>query len=257
MTGNADIEDLFAAMRAGNRQESLRILGEIGTLALEPLAEVLRANESVMLRSAAAGLLGDLGDIRAVPFLVDALERDAAPEVRLWTADSLGVLGDARAVEPLITALGDHDPGVRETAVRALGALAEALGSLRALAALAPVVHDSDWGTRQSAAEMLIRLGAAAQADAEALLIADLQADDAEIRLGAAWSLVELGDTQALDPLVRLLYHPDNRIAAAAAHGLGQLGDARAVVPLNAALGHADEAVREAAQDALRRLDGD
>lgn len=256
MMNEAGFEKLFAAMRAGNRPESLRILGEVGTMALEPLVETMRSDASATMRSEAAGLLGDLGDIRAVPLLIDAMERDADATVRLWAADSLGVLGDARSVEPLIAALGDSDPGVRETVVRALGRLAEALGSPHALAAFVPMLRDPDWGTRQSAAEMLMRLDANDADQAERLLLADLQNEDAEIRLGAGWSLVELGDARALDPLVRLMYQPDTRIAVAAAQGLGQLGDPQAVAPLSAALHHADADVREAAQDALRRLGG-
>ncbi|MBI1258887.1 MAG: HEAT repeat domain-containing protein, partial [Chloroflexi bacterium] len=90
--------------------------------------------------------------------------------------------------------------------------------------------------------------------EAEQLLLTDLKNINEEIQLGAAWSLLEIGDPRALDPLVELLNHPDSRISSTAARGLGELGDPRAVIALTAALNHANEPLRKAAQAALDRL---
>ncbi len=247
------IEKLIEAMKAGNRQQSLVLLHQVGAEAFEPLITLL-GDPDLTLRSAAACLLGDLADVRAVPALIETLEHDADPEVRLWAADSLRLLRDARSIEPLITALSSAEADMREVIVRALGETAEAINSPRAVAVLTGALADPDWGTRQSAAEMLIRLKSDPNGAAERLLLADLQAADAEIRLGSAWSLVELGDGRAFDPLVRLLDHPDSPISSSAARGLGELGDQRAVAPLTMLLNHADEEVRHSAESAQRRL---
>lgn len=249
----ANVEKLIAALRAGNRQQSLVLLGQVGAEALEPLITLLNDPDPALC-SAAACLLGDLADARAVPSLIKTLEHAADPEVRLWAADSLRLLRDARSIEPLITMLRSGEADVREVIVRALGETAEAIDSPRAVAALTGALTDADWGTRQSAAEMLIRLKADPDGAAEKLLLTDLQDADAEIRLGAAYSLVELGDPRAFDPLVSLLDHPDPRISGSAVWGLGELGDQRAVAPLTALLNHADESVRQSAESALRRL---
>jgi HEAT repeat protein len=185
---------------------------------------------------------------------MEALEHDADSKVREAAGYVLAEYRDPRVIDPLIDLLTDADPSVRETAVRALGETAEAVDRTRAVEPLKQALRDSDWGVRQSAAEMLIRLKSDPQHVAEKLLLADLHNDDAEVRLGAAWSLVELGDARSLDPLVRLLYHDDSRISANAAQALGNLGDQRAATPLNATLNHPEEEVRAAVQTALRQL---
>jgi len=239
---------------ASQQHETLQALTQIGTEAVAPLIELLRESEDPALRRGAAYALSHLSDLAITPALIDALEQDADSEVRVYAARALAAQTDARAIEPLVAALKDDDPAVREEVVRALGELAEVLNSPRAVEPLAETLSDPDWGTRQSAAEMLIRLEIAHVEEAERLLLTDLMSLNNEIQLGAAWSLVEVGDPHALDPLVELLTDPDSRISANAARGLGELGDQRAVIALTAALNHANEALRKAAQDALDRL---
>jgi HEAT repeat protein len=249
------VQPLIEALRWGDAgSEVVEMLLGFGDVILRPLAFALKNHDSDYVRRGAAYLLGEFADLLVVPALINALENDIDEETRANAVIALGKRRDARAVEPLIAVLGDPSPLLRESSVRALGEIGAAVGGTRIREALALALHDADWGTRQSAAEMLIKLGGEWHDSAEALLIGDLQNTDVEIRLGAAWSLVELGDERALDPLLRLLYHHESRIASAAAFGLGELGDQRAVVPLTAALDHADETVREAASAGLRRL---
>jgi HEAT repeat protein len=229
-------------------------LTQIGAEAVAPLITLLHESEDHNLRRGAAYALSHLSDPLITPALIEALEKDSDSEVRVYAARALAAQTDARAVEPLVAALKDGDPAVREEVVRALGELAEVLNSLRAVEPLAETLTDEDWGTRQSAAEMLIRLEKAHVEEAERLLLTDLKNVNEEIQLGAAWSLLEVGDPRALDPLVELLTHPDSRISSNAARGLGQLGDRRAVIALTAALNHANQSLRIAAQDALDRL---
>jgi HEAT repeat protein len=249
------VQPLIEALRWGDAgSEVVEMLVGFGDIIVRPLAFALKNHESEFVRRGAAHMLGEFADPESTPVLISALEGDADEETRVMAIRALGKRRDARAVEPLIAVLGDPSPMLREASARALGEIGAAVGGTRIREALALALHDSDWGTQQSAAEMLMRMGGEWQESAEALLLGDLQNSDVEIRLGAAWSLVELGDERALDPLLRLLYHQENRIAAAAAFGLGELGDHRAVQPLTAALEHADEAVREAVRAGLRRL---
>ncbi|MFN8527622.1 MAG: HEAT repeat domain-containing protein [Anaerolineae bacterium] len=169
----------------------------------------------------------------------------------------------------LLAAMTSDDPQMRETAVRALGTF---LGSTRytedmgdqldhhnakltaAYELLAAAIKDEDWGVRQSAAEMAIRLNTAQKAAGEALLLADLTSDDPEVRLGAGWSMALMQDARAVDPLVRLLYQNDAILVASAADALGEAGDQRAIPALLNLINHPDEDIREAARDALERL---
>ena len=84
------------------RTAAVYVLGWLrDTRALAPLVQVLRSNrEGAQLRSHAAEALAYIGNRRAVPALITALD-DPSPEVRLWSAFALGELGDTRAVAPL------------------------------------------------------------------------------------------------------------------------------------------------------------
>ncbi len=75
-------------------------------------------------RVRAALLLGEAGDRRAVPALIEALG-DQVPLVRQDAARLLGRVGDRRAVEPLVKALQDQWTLVRATAYNSLQWLAE------------------------------------------------------------------------------------------------------------------------------------
>jgi FOG: HEAT repeat len=233
-------------------------LAGFGAQALRPLIDAL-AHGANSARRGAAHLLGQYRDPLAASALIAALA-DPDAGVRAAAAGALAAHADARAVEPLIAVLADEDPAVRENAVRALGETALRLGGRRSLEALRGALTDTDWGTRQSAAEMLARLGADADGQARALLQADLRSTEAELRLGAAWSLLPLIEqmpdarTQVAEALAPLLYHADPRISASAALALGELGDRRAVPALRAARRAGDSQLRHAAQHALDKL---
>lgn len=165
----------------------------------------------------------------------------------------------------LIEALREDNPAAREAAARALGeyaACAERIGAFaadvavraRVIDALWTAVKDEDWGTRQSAAEMLVRVDNGRKVDALKLLAADLEVDDAEIRLGAAYSLARVGDERGIETLVRLQGHWHSRISAAAALALAEMGDRRSIPTLQAALYSPDDVIRQAAHAALQRL---
>lgn len=254
------VQPLIEALRADDvslRSDIIEALLKLGEIAVRPLIFALTSPD-INVRRGAAFALGLFRHELAVVPLLGALNLDEASSVRAAAADALADCADARAVEPLIRALKDDDPAVREAAVRALGAVAARVGAVRALPALADAMKDADWGTRQSASEMVIKLDAPNSPRAEAarlLLTADLMNDDPEIRLGAAYSLKEVGDARAADALTRLLYHWNGSISTAAALALGELGDERAIPALRNALSNADPQVRHAAQQALRSLD--
>jgi HEAT repeat protein len=192
--------------------------------------------------------------------LMDSLSRYQAPSD--YTADPLTFHA---ASSVLVGLLHDDDPAVREQAARALGDYAEHAAQLGAFAAdvaiharvidaLTAALDDDDWGTRQSAAEMLVRMDAAGKSEALTRLARDLEAEDAEVRLGAAYSLVHVHDERGIDALLHLMGHWQSRISGAAALGLAELGDRRAIPTLQTALYAPDDEIRLAAHTALQRL---
>ncbi len=86
-------------------------------------------------------------------------------------------------------------------------------------------------------------------------LIAALQNEDDGIRATAAQELGELGNCQAVDPLLAALNDPySSLVRYQAAQALGKLGDIRAVEPLIASLNHLDINTQVEAARALGNL---
>jgi epoxyqueuosine reductase len=77
-----------------------------------------RAKRSGLLRNAAL-ILGERGDARSLPVLVDRLG-DADPVVRASAAWAIGRIGEPSTLPALREALGDPDPEVRNSAALAI-----------------------------------------------------------------------------------------------------------------------------------------
>jgi HEAT repeat protein len=160
-----------------------------------------------------ARALGRLGDRRAVPVLLAALQSPST-YTRRYAAWSLGQLGAAEAAEPLGKLLDTRDKYALREILVALG-----------------------------------RVKAAASGDA---VMARLKSEDWEIRGAAAESLGWMGERRAV-PALAVVLKEDRMapVRAAAAEALGRLGDPQAVAALKAALGDRARAVCAAAAKAL------
>ncbi len=95
---------------------------------VDALIEALQS-DNVEVRRDAARMLGDAGDERAVPALIERLEEDEDEFVRAFSASALGDIGDERAIEPLQNALEDEDERVRDAAAASLNQLGAAAGN--------------------------------------------------------------------------------------------------------------------------------
>ncbi len=117
------------------------------------LIKALGYRKDWSVRQDAAGALGELGDVGAIPPLVDVLQKDEHGYVRSAAAKALGKIGDPCAVEPLIAALRDGNVNVRSSAVEALGQI----GDARAIEPLIPMLWR--WDVSKAAAQALDCLG--------------------------------------------------------------------------------------------------
>lgn len=99
-------------------------------------------------------VLGNLGDRRATPLLVEALG-DQDVETRIYAILALGRLKDPASVPHLLTQAKSEERDVRKAAVYALGEI----GDPRALPVLAEALNDQTPDIRYNAAIAMARFG--------------------------------------------------------------------------------------------------
>ena len=133
-------------------------------------------------REKAADYLGDIGDPKAVPALIESL---SDPVISWVAAESLGKIGDKRAVQPLIAALGSDEKWLRRNAATALGLLGDPAAVLPLMKLLSDRKHD----VRQAAAAALGNLGGKESVSALQLLASD---PDEKVRKAASASIEQI-----------------------------------------------------------------
>jgi HEAT repeat protein len=145
---------------------------------VDALIDLLKSR-SRLDREKAADYLGEIGDPKAVPALIEAL---GDPAISWIAAESLGKLGDKRAVQPLIASLGSDEKWLRRNAAKALGLI----GDPAAVEPLIKLLLDGKHDVRQAAAEALGTIGAIESVGALQLLSAD---QDEKVRQTALTSI--------------------------------------------------------------------
>jgi len=124
------VPSLLAALGEDNavvREEAVRYLKEIRSVrSVESLIACLRHDAEASIRWEAAEALALLGDVRAVPALVEAT-RDPNEMVRLCAAEALGAIGKniPGVTSALVFLLDDPSMLVRLYAVEAVGYLGD------------------------------------------------------------------------------------------------------------------------------------
>lgn len=106
--------------------------------------------------STAMGALGEIGDARGCPALMDCLRDDELTSIeRSLAARTLGKIGDKSIIPELITLLKEGTENTREVA-------AEALGLIRDEHAVVPLIEatkSDEWIVKKTALEALRRIG--------------------------------------------------------------------------------------------------
>jgi HEAT repeat protein len=192
------------------REEVTITLAAIGEAALPSLLEALKHPEW-LVRLHAVEALGKSRSADAVEPLLWALFNDHDQAVREDVVRALGELGDGRAMEFLITVM--KEPGLRPLAVEALGKI----GDRRAVPVLIAVLEDSDRpvasravaGCGDSWDEEMNTKGAAVRAlgslgDESAIPVLLKALDQTVTRAEAAAALARFG-SKVIAPLVTIM----------------------------------------------------
>ena len=102
---------------------------------------------------------------------------------------------------------------------------------------------------RYHAAELLAKMKSSLATPAIVAALEEERSSFARERIISA--LGTIGDTRAIEPLLKLLYDPDEKTRVAAVTALGETGDAQLVKPICALLKDKDESVRMRATQSL------
>lgn len=183
---------------------------------LERALQMLRSNDLDQVEWAIT-TLGDSSDPKAVAPLVRSLHRfNDQPDLKATLCDALGELGDLRATQALLSQLRDPHAQVRESAFTALFSI----GEKRAHAMPDASAWEQGFADPSAALTQI-----AWQTDTEAvqLLLRALKDDDQQVKIGALYTLGQLGFVGAFDQLRDALFDPSDEVSAAAAYALGEL----------------------------------
>lgn len=208
------------------------------------------------VRIAAADMLADSGERRAVRALVEGLHR---PEnqglVQARFVHALGRLGAGEAVPHLLLLLTGRAPASDAARRRA----AEALGEIRAPVSIRPLLgflagergaDPPDESLRERVREALVAI---ARED-PAPLVAALGEREEGVRVEAMMALSRIGDPSAIPHFVRALSDLNFEIRIMAAMALAELGTEEEIAPLSRVLKDVNRDVRAAAKDAIIRI---
>jgi len=165
-------------------------LVSFGSTAVPDLARYALLNDPSLSSTTAhlplvARVLGIIGDVRAEPAMLSALESDDT-ELRIRAAAALGTVGSLACVPALGRALCDVEWEVRAQAAAALGRQMDG----RAIEGLRESMRDENWWVRQNSAQALSEIPRGVEALIGGLDDEDRFARDASIERLMAMGLV-------------------------------------------------------------------
>jgi HEAT repeat protein len=211
----------------------------------QELLEALKSSDPSK-REKAICEAGTLDDPSLLPHLLEFLN-DPTPRIRWRTLQSIGKLGAQGKAGEVLGLLKDESPLVRAEAAKVIGLS----GETGHAPALSPLLEDQDLQVRCRTIEALGELGEPGKDLLERILTL-LQEEDKGIRMHAAMALGKCRYVPALPQLTHhALQDPSHNVRGLSAWSLGNLGDERAIDPLIDALGDDGESVRIYAYQAL------
>jgi len=293
---NKDVAGLIGVLKFSKSKSSIReaikALVEIGdTKTVDALIAILKnEDESDEFRGNVAETLGKIGSDKAiialiaalgdwyyvmrgkasltlreageptVPLLISALSNEN-PTIRAVVAATLGSMGTKKAIEPLIVRLRDKNEVeiVRQSVKEALIHIGDSHKLVEPLIVVLEegrldILFDE---AREKAIESLVKIGDSRAV--EPLIKVALEPVVDSVTCRAVIALGDMRDSQAVDPLIELLEDKSSenlRKRGLAAEALGKIGDSRALELLTRVLQdeREDQWVKRNAAKALRKI---
>jgi HEAT repeat protein len=214
-------------------EAAAKILGDLREpRAVVPLIRVLQKRELLtgMIGEYLGALyevvraIGNIGDPRAIPSLAEFLEHEQSMKKDWPNLASDEMIGVLKIAIEQLLKASQKPRTVKSTRKSKRAENAYGIYS-----SLIKSLSSSDGSKRQEAAEKL----AGAGKDAVSPLIEALTDKHPGVRAGAAYALGKIGDLQAAPPLIDHLQDPNENVRSITASALGRLGDPRAGVPLS------------------------
>jgi HEAT repeat protein len=218
--GTTPVEGIFrliSSLKNKNEQPSIRWkaaegLGELGDVrGIEPLIDALKDTDAE-LRWRSALALGMIAHETAIDPLCASLNNDDQKQVRLRAAEALGKFHSAASISALTSALSDVHPDVRATATLSLGEIR----TDRAVSAILTALLDPDATVRETAIGTLIKIGESA----ERSLSKWLRDRNPEVKKGALMVLSRMRPEVSSQILFSSLQDPDAEVRAMVASAL-------------------------------------
>jgi HEAT repeat protein len=233
------------------RSKAVHSLGEIGSIEVVPLAEADDAiiyickdkDESVQQEAIAA--LGKIRAAKAIPLLINILINHAEDKdvicdnggsssdnsgdnkymkLAVWSLIKIGT----SSTIPLLRILRDKNPQVRQYAAYGLGEIRDT----RAILPLIKALFEEDELPRRDLSSALIKMGTSAVP----ALLPYLDTNDMDLEGCLIWILGEIGDKQAIQPLINILTSAkgdssinNQSIFKKTVWALGKIGDSEAL----------------------------
>lgn len=216
--------------------------------AVPALVLAMKRDSAKDVRLRAAVALRALGAAEALHDLLNY----ADPEVRGMAVTSLAKIGDRQSLSDVARLTKDDDAEVRRRAVAFMGDVAGEDGCEEAVGCLAEALRDRETAVRSEALKSLSKIKGERACD---LALSALKDGDWQVRYTAVTSLGEIGHGKALDCLVDVMFGPDDEeIRAWAAWSLGEIKDERAIEPLKKAYKTCPTEVMKKARDSLTEV---
>jgi HEAT repeat protein len=223
-----------AALEAVKSQEAIPAL---------VLAMKRDSSKDVRLRAAVA-----LRKLEAKEALCDLLSY-SDPEIRGMAVTGLAKIGHRESLQDVAKLLRDEDQEVRRRAAAFMGEVACKAACNEAISLLAEALQDKESAVRCEALKSLGKIKAKEACD---LALQALQDPEWQVRYTAVTTLGEIGHNKALDALVEVMFGgEDEEIRAWAAWSLGEIADIRAIEPLKLAYKTCPTEVMKKAKDSL------
>lgn len=225
------------------RAQVLETLVHIGKTGLSELLSIVAERNPATICDAVK-VLGRIGDKRAVPSLLMAMEH-ADVRLRRTVLEALGLLGDRSALGKIVAAISDPDESVQLSALQAV----QRVPDLRAVKPIISILHS----TQNSALKLqsVNALATCGSQKAVVILTALLPDADAELQKAIAKALCQLGSPEAAETLATLLEVDDLSVVTIALTGLRTHCVPSTVPALCQLCGHSSVNIRRHAVEAL------